>query len=103
MVPDTGISHSPGAVVFNNQLYCYHQGSGNCGELWFNQFNLTAWRGDQRVENTGMSAGPAAAEFQGQIFCLHQGTEHDGQMWANFDPAFDLMNVVTGLASKMST
>ena len=55
LVPNTGMSASPSAAVFNGRLYYFHQGFENDGQLWYNSFDGENWAGDQQVPNTGMT------------------------------------------------
>lgn len=60
-VPNTGISASPSAVVFNGSLYCFHQGAYQNGQLIYNtSTDGSSWSGDQVVPNAIMSEGPSA-------------------------------------------
>jgi len=83
LVPSTGMSSSPSAVNFASLLYCFHQGSGDNGELWYNTFDGNNWAGDQLVPNTGMSESPAAVVFNGKLYCFHQGSGDNGELWYN--------------------
>jgi hypothetical protein len=71
-VPSTSMSSSPSTVIFNNELYCFHQGSGKNGQLWYNVFNGTNWTGDVQVPGTGMSSSPSAIVFNNKLYCFHQ-------------------------------
>jgi len=82
-VPNTGMSSSPSAVLFNNKIYCFHQGSNDSGALWYNVFDGTNWSGDVQVTNTGMSSSPSAVVFNNQIDCFHQGYNNCGALWYN--------------------
>ena len=83
-VPNTGMSKSPSAVVFNGQIYCFHQGSGENGQLWYNVFDANrGWLGDNQVPNTGISESPGTVVFNGQLYCFHQGSDQNGQLWYN--------------------
>jgi hypothetical protein len=52
------MSKSSSAVVFNGLIYCFQQGSGENGQLWYNVFDGNNWSGDTQVPNTGMSESP---------------------------------------------
>jgi hypothetical protein len=72
-VPNVGMSAGPSAVVFSytdaNQqvitnLYCFYQGSGNKGELWYStSSDGVTWSAAQQVSSMSMSAGPSAVSF----------------------------------------
>jgi C1A family cysteine protease len=79
-VTNTGSSESPSGVEFNGQLYCFHQGNNENGELWYNVFNGTSWVGDTQVPNTGITANPSAVVFNNLLYCFHAG---GGGLWYN--------------------
>jgi hypothetical protein len=75
-VPGTQMSDSPAAVVFNNKLYCFYQGTGNnAQQLRYNvlQSDGHTWAGDQQVPSIQISNGPAAVVFNGNLYCFYQG------------------------------
>ena len=91
-VPNTGMSSRPSAIVYDNKIYCFHQGNGNNGELWYNVFDGTdgtdgvdgiGWAGDVRVSRTGMSSGPSATVYNNKIYCFHQGLGKNTELWYN--------------------
>lgn len=74
-VPGTMMADSPSAVVFNNQLYCFHQWNDNP----LLQYNVLAsdgitWSTVQGVPSVQITDGPCAVEFNGQLYCFYQGT-----------------------------
>ena len=74
-VPGTVMGDSPSAVVFNNQLYCFHQWNDNP----FLRYSIlssdgTTWSVQQTVANVQMTDGPSAVVFNGQLYCFYQGT-----------------------------
>jgi hypothetical protein len=77
------MSEGPSVVADNGRIYCFHQGTGDNGQLWYNVLNGGTWAGDAQVPNTGMSKSPSAVVFNGQIFCFHQGSGENGQLWYN--------------------
>src|SRR3954464_9034512 len=70
-VPNTGLSGGPGAVVFNEKGYVFHEGRNNGrilqGQLWVNVFDGTKWVGDTQVPNTGTFEKPSAVVFKGKL------------------------------------
>jgi galactan endo-1,6-beta-galactosidase len=82
-VPNTGMSVSPAAVWYNNQLYVFHQSYGETGELYFNVFDGASWQGDRQVPGTGvcMSSSPGLAAAGGTLYCFYQGAGHNGQLY----------------------
>lgn len=91
-VPNTGMSDSPAAVKFNDQVYCFHQGHSNNGQLWFNIYDGTQWLGDTNVSGISVFGSPAVAVFDGKIYCFYQASEtdyklnyiiYDGSSWSS--------------------
>lgn len=70
-VPSTNTSLTPSAIVFNNLLYCFHQGNTNNGQLWYNTFNGTSWQGDKRITASTLISGVSACLFNGNIYCFY--------------------------------
>ena len=62
-------------------LYVFHQGGGNDGQLLYSVFDGTSWRGDTPVSNLGMSESPSAVAWQGGISVFHQGYGNNAQLW----------------------
>jgi hypothetical protein len=84
-VLNTGMSSGPSAAVFSGQLYVFHQGKGNNGQLWYNVLAADGktWSGDKQVPSTGISSSPSAAVFNNQLYVFHQGKGNSGQLWYN--------------------
>ena len=65
-VGNYGISAGPSAVIFNGQLYYFHQGYGNDGQLWYSSTSDgQTWNADTQVRPVGMTASPAAVAWIG--------------------------------------
>ena len=73
-------------VQSTGNLYVFHQGSGNDGQLRYSVFDATNWGGDTQVPNLGMSESPAAVAWAGGITVFHQGAGHNGQLWYTYSP-----------------
>lgn len=73
-VPLTNTSQAPSATVFRGQLYCFHQGNVNNGELWYNVFDGTNWLGDMQIPSSVLSSGPSACQYEGKLYCFYPGT-----------------------------
>jgi hypothetical protein len=59
------MSEGPSAVV-DGQLYVFHQGSGEDGQLWYTSTtDGETFTGDTQVQPVGMSASPAAVAWTG--------------------------------------
>jgi len=74
-VPNTYLSQSPSAVVFNTKLYCFHQSvtsNANATQLWYDVFDGATWRGDQAMPATYMLNSPSAVVFGTNLYCFHQ-------------------------------
>lgn len=89
-VPGVGISYSPAPVLYNDQLYVFHQGEGGGqpdGLLFYDCLSSTgAWSGDTEVANLSITYSPAVAVCSDKVFALHQGGGGNGQFW------FDVLN-----------
>ncbi|BAY26635.1 glycosyl hydrolase, BNR repeat protein [Calothrix sp. NIES-2100] len=80
-VPNVGISNSPAVAVFNNKLYCFHEGAYSNQELWYTTFDGSNWENDQKVPNVGISGSPAVAVFNNKIYCFHEGSRSNQELW----------------------
>src|SRR5713101_8238469 len=49
LVPSLGMSASPALLEVGRSLCCFHQGSGNSGQLWYTTFDGKKWTPDQQV------------------------------------------------------
>lgn len=77
-VPNTGMSASPSAVAFTNssgqELYVFHQGGGNNGQLWYNIMNTSGdWQGDTQITSVSMQDAPVAVAYNNSIYVLYNG------------------------------
>ena len=76
--------------MYQDRLYCLHQGHGDDGWLWLTVFDGTIWSADTKVgtvgtsANVGISGGPAAAVFRDHLYALHQGRKQDSRLWLTF-------------------
>lgn len=73
-VPVTNTSLTPSAIVFNNLIYCFHQGNTNNGQLWYNIFNGTSWQGDKQITASTLVSGVSACLFNGSIYCFYSNS-----------------------------
>jgi hypothetical protein len=111
-VPNTGMSGSPSAVVYNGKIYVFHKGQGSTNEhLWFNTFDGSNWGGDQQVPGLLMSESPSACLHydttvsKWKIYVFHQGsgggtlwyTSFDGSVWAT-----DRQVTINGISASPS-
>ncbi|MHA1066967.1 hypothetical protein ACR9GP_24255 [Enterobacter ludwigii] len=80
-VPNTGISYSPSATVYNNMIYILHAGQSNTDTLWYNIYTGSAWDGDVQVDNVGISGSPAAVVANNQLYVFHEGDSDNEQLW----------------------
>jgi hypothetical protein len=97
-VPESGISLSPSAVVWNNTLYVFFQngqGGGGIGNPGYGGLYYIAssdginWEGVTsdgltygiEVANVGMSFSPSAVAFNGVLQVFHEGLGQNGQLW----------------------
>jgi len=82
-----GISGSPALAVFNDKLYCVHQGRSDSGWLWCATFDGNSWSADQLIPHSnnayGLSASPALAVYNGKLYCARQGRDDSGWVWCS--------------------
>ena len=86
-----GTTGSPELVVFQNQLYLFHEGQGDSG--WISMSRTSdgkIWSNDVLIPNSdnafGCSGAPTAVEFAGKLYLIRQGRKNSGWMWcASFD------------------
>ena len=65
-------------------LYVFHQGDDNDGQLWYSSNDGTNWAEDTQVQNLGMSGSPSAVPWAGgNLYCLPPGAG-DGQLWYTY-------------------
>src|SRR5215472_14042142 len=55
-------------------LYVFHQGSGDNGQLWYFSFDGTKWYDDRQVEHVGMTDSPSAIPWAGGISVFTRGS-----------------------------
>src|SRR5690349_19957168 len=61
LVPNLGMSGSPSAVVVENgNLYVFHQGSNEDGQLWYTYYDGANCAPDTPVRSLVMSSSPSA-------------------------------------------
>jgi hypothetical protein len=75
------MSASPAVINYNGKLYCFHQGAGNNGELWYSVFDGTNWAPDTHVPDLTIGASPAVVNYNGKLYCFHQGAGNNGELW----------------------
>ncbi len=76
---------SPALAVFNDKLYCVHEGQNGDGWLWFCSFDGEKWSDDTKLA-MGTSASPAIAVYNGKLYCVREGQNGDGLLWfCSFD------------------
>lgn len=81
-----GTSGCPSLATFGGMLNCFHEGSGQSGALWLNQFDGVSWTVDTRMTNTNtplVSTGaPGTGVYSSNImFAIHEGNNRNGQLW----------------------
>lgn len=63
-VPNVGMSGVTGPVAEGDVLHVFHEGLGDCGELWYvSTTDGDHWGNDQRVPGVGVSDGCGACSF----------------------------------------
>jgi len=79
-----GIGQALGASATTN-LYVFHQGEDNDGQLWYSSNNNINWTADTQVQNVGMSGSPSAVLWADGISVFHQGGENTpGSLWYDY-------------------
>jgi chitinase len=78
-----GIAQALGASTTPN-LYVFHQGEENDGQLWYSSNDGTNWTADTQVQNLGMSGSPSAVLWAGGISVFHQGLGNNGSLWYSY-------------------
>jgi len=78
------LSDSPSAVVFQNKLFVFYQGSGDSGKLWYNSFYNNKWAGqDLEVPVSRLSSSPSVAVWNDKLYVFHQGIGDSSNLWYN--------------------
>jgi hypothetical protein len=62
-------------------LYVFHQGANNDGQLWYSYNDYINWQEDIQVQNLAMSGSPSAVAYNGNLYVFHQGPGDNGQLW----------------------
>jgi hypothetical protein len=92
-VPRTHLVGSPGATLFNNKQYIFHQGAmnGNPTEaLWYSVYDGHTWQKEKMVPNTDTGGTPSPVQFQDKLYVFHRGHQVSNQLWYNvYDEATD--------------
>ena len=87
-VKAANMSESPSAVVFQDKLYCFHQGrtptGGANGQLWYLVYDGDEWSEEMLVPGTGMSESPSAMVLGDELYCFYQGESKAGTLWCDY-------------------
>jgi hypothetical protein len=75
------MSASPSAVVLNNRIHLFHQGSDHDGQLWRNIWDGNSWNGDERMTGAVLSCAPNAVVREDSIYVFFQGAGRDGRLY----------------------
>jgi hypothetical protein len=78
LVPNVGITGTPGLAAFDGVLVVAHRGGGDSNELWcvtcdHVDSEIDVWGTDTQVPNVYMSESPALAVYNDTLFLAHQG------------------------------
>jgi hypothetical protein len=65
-------------------LYVFHQGQQNDGQLWWSVYDGANWSGEREIPNLGISESPSAVDWADGITVFHQGTRNNGQLWYTY-------------------
>ncbi|WP_343859835.1 hypothetical protein, partial [Fulvivirga kasyanovii] len=80
---------SPCAAQFNDKLYIFWNGAGNC--IWFTTFDGQKWTSQQSVLSLIKDMGvmeqtsPAAIQYNGKLYLIWNGYGKDGLWFTVFD------------------
>jgi hypothetical protein len=91
-ISNFGVSFSPSALIYNNNLYVFHQGYGNNGQLWYTYTSDGVnWVPDTQVMNVSMAGSPSAVAWEGGITVFHNGNGGSGDvgdsnLWYTYSP-----------------
>jgi mannan endo-1,4-beta-mannosidase len=77
------LGQMPGWGAQMANLYVFHQGEENDGQLWYSSNDNVNWTTDTQVQNVSMSESPSAVPWAGGITVFHQGPG-DGQLWYTY-------------------
>jgi len=81
-VPNVGMSVSPSAVPYGYELYVFHQGGYENGQLFYSVYIPgSGWQADTQLPNVGMSESPSAVVYEGKLYVFHQGGYQNGELW----------------------
>jgi chitinase len=84
LAPMVGPGPVPPVPEMGN-LYVFHQGSGENGQLWYSVFDGSNWAADTQISNVDISGSPSAAVFSsGTMSVFHQGYGDSGQLWYSY-------------------
>ena len=86
-----GTSTSPALAVYQDKLYCLHQGRGDSGWMWVTSYDGNSWSDDQAIKDSagnwvGVTASPTVAVYKDKLHCVREGRGHSGDLWhTSFD------------------
>lgn len=80
-IPNTSISGSPAAAVFDGKIYVAHQGQSSNQQLWYNAFDGSSWAGDVQVSGAAMTGSPSLVVANDQIYVAYSWPEDDALGW----------------------
>lgn len=84
--PTVRLTDSPSAVVVGGKVYCFYQGFGASGDLYFSVFtvdtgskSITTQDGPTVVGDVKLTGSPSAVAWNDDIYVFHRG--QDGNLW----------------------
>jgi mannan endo-1,4-beta-mannosidase len=79
------LGQMPGWGAQMANLYVFHQGEENDGQLWYSSNNNINWTTDTQVQNVGMSGSPPAVLWADGISVFHKrGENNAGSLWYDY-------------------
>lgn len=99
---DIAMSCSPSAVIYNDKIYVFYQGSNACGDLYYSVYDPVKVQWDHTqilIKKDCMSESPGVTVWNGEIFIGYQGYGADQILaWYKFDPTSNSLTLVEGSA-----
>lgn len=72
-IDNVGISHSPGAVVYLNDIWVFHHGSNNCNELWYtvSDSGTSTWSTDRQCAGASIAGSPTPVVYDSSLYIYY--------------------------------
>ncbi|MFA6606361.1 MAG: hypothetical protein WCS75_05120 [Sphingomonas sp.] len=72
-IDNVGISNSPGAIVYNGNIWVFHHGQNNNNELWYSVYGASgsSWSSDIKVDGCSISSSPRPVIYDGSLYVYY--------------------------------